>query len=210
MAEPHDEFAWVAEFGPLSQVSSVSFVRTLSPAEALTRLGARSIEPATFEQVEEGAMTALDLDYTSYAGALQKDGWTIVIELWSTAIPVHPPLLHRLSQGTEVVSINRNVHASDYFSHSSDGDLATWFDLLGPDVRMGTAPDRLADLMRDVGLDPDLDRYADEDEDEEYLDDPYIGTEFPRAFALAKRITGFPFTRDLLDGPLVGAQFSWS
>jgi hypothetical protein len=107
-------------------------------------------------------------------------------------IAVARPLLRRLSQATEVVSINRNIHATDFFVYAADGELITWFDLLGPYARTGSDPDRFVDMMREVGLNPDLDLDVD-------LEDPDLGTEFPRSFVLARKITGFPFSQDMLE-----------
>ncbi|SNT62248.1 hypothetical protein SAMN05216276_108914 [Streptosporangium subroseum] len=207
MTDPHEEFSWLSEFGPFYDSSCVSFVRALSPAEALTRLGAETngIEEVTFEELQERTMKCIDSDNrmrTSYVGALETDGWTVLIQLWAGSIAVARPLLRRLSQATEVVSINRNIHATDFFIYAADGELVTWFDLLGPYARTGSDPDRWVDLMREVGLDPDLDPDLDLDVD---LEDPDLGTEFPRSFALARKITGFPFSQDMLDMRLLGA-----
>ncbi|GAA1023356.1 hypothetical protein Aple_084250 [Acrocarpospora pleiomorpha] len=207
----HEEFGWLSEFGPFSDVSCVSFVRSLSPVEALTRLGAEvgGIEEATFEELQERTMKCVDSNdmRTSYVGTLEMDGWTVLIQLWWASIAVDRHLLMRLSQATEVVSINRNIHASDFFVYAADGELVTWFDLLGPDARAGSDPDRLVDMMREVGLDPDLDPDLDLDLDVD-VDDPDLGTEFPRSFALARKITGFPFSQDMLDMRFLGAMIN--
>ncbi|WP_440070695.1 DUF6461 domain-containing protein [Streptosporangium sp. OZ121] len=204
-----EDFGWLSEFGPFYHVSCVSFVRSLTPVEALARLGAETdgIEEATFEELQERTMKCIDSDdrmRTGYVGALETDGWTVLIQLWAASIANENPLLRRLSQSTEVVSINRNVHASDFFVYAADGELVTWFDLLGPDARAGSDPDRFVDMMREVGLDPDLDPDLDLDED---LEDSDPG-EFPRAFALARKITGFPFSQGMLDMRLLGAVIS--
>ncbi|MEV6867753.1 DUF6461 domain-containing protein [Streptosporangium subroseum] len=207
MTDPHEEFSWLSKFGPFYDVSCVSFVRSLSPVEALTRLGAEAsgIEEATFEELQERTMKCIDSDdrmHTGYVGALETDGWTVLIQLWAGSIAVARPLLRRLSQATEVVSINRNIHATDFFVYAADGELVTWFDLLGPYARTGSDPDRFVDLMREVGLDPDLDPDLDLEGD---LEDSDLGTEFPHSFALARKITGFPFSQDMLDMRLLGA-----
>jgi hypothetical protein len=195
----HEEFGWLSESGPFYDVSCVSFVRSLSPAEVLTRLGAATsgIGEATFEELQEKTMKCIDSDdtmRTSYIGALETDGWIVLIQLWTGSIAINRPLLRRLSQATEVVSINRNIHATDFFVHTADGELVTWFDLLGPYARTGSDPDRLVDMMREVGLDPDLDREG-----------PCMNAAFPCSFALARKITGFPFSKDMLAMRLLGA-----
>ncbi|MEZ0071451.1 DUF6461 domain-containing protein [Planotetraspora sp. GP83] len=203
MTDPYEEFNWLSDLGPFYHVSCVSFVRSLSPVEALTRLGAEidALEEATFEELQERTMKSIDSDNmrTSYVGALETDGWTVLIQLWGGSIAVNRHLLIRLSQATEVVSIDRNIHATNYFIYAADGELITWFDLLGPDARGGSDPDRLVDMMREVGLDPDLDLD---------LDDRDLGSEFPGSFALARKITGFPFSKDMLDMRLLGAVIS--
>ncbi|MFB4269130.1 DUF6461 domain-containing protein [Nonomuraea sp. GTA35] len=55
-------------------------------------------------------------------------------------------------------------------------------------ARAGPDPDRLVEEMRKVGLDPDHD-----------WEGPGIDGTFPRSFALAKRITGFPFSKAMLE-----------
>ncbi|MBB4917011.1 DUF6461 domain-containing protein [Streptosporangium saharense] len=189
---------WLEEFGPFYDVSCVTFARSLSPAEALVRLGAANdaIREVTFEELQERAMRCFDsgVPRASYAGALEADGWSVLIQLWTGSIAVDFSLVKQFSQGTEVVSINRNIHATDYFVYAANGELVTWFDLLGPDACGGSEPDRLTGMMREVGLDPELDE-----------DSPDLKAGFPRAFALAEKITGFPFTGKMLDTHLLGA-----
>ncbi|GAA3080408.1 DUF6461 domain-containing protein [Streptosporangium carneum] len=198
MADLHEMFDWLEEFGPFYDVSCVTFVRSLSPAEALVRLGADSgaITGVTFEELQERTMACFDSDAmrTGYVGALETDGWSVLIQLWTGSIGADFSLLRRLSQKTEVVSIDRNLHATDHFVYAADGELVTWFDLLGPDARGGNEPDRLVDMMRKVGLEPDLNE-----------DGPDVDAGFPRAFALARKITGFPFSKEMLDMRLLGA-----
>ncbi|MER5319506.1 DUF6461 domain-containing protein [Streptosporangium roseum] len=199
MTDLHEEFSWLSEFGPFYDVSCVSFVRPLSPVEALTRLGAETsgIEEATFEELQERTMKCIDSDdrmRTSYVGALETDGWTVLIQLWTVSTVLNRPKLRRLSQATEVVSVDRNVHATDHFVYAVDGKLITRFDQLAPQARAGSDPDRLVDMMREVGLDPDLD-----------WEGPGLNATFPRSFALARKITGFPFSKDMLDMRLLGA-----
>ncbi|MFG3437581.1 DUF6461 domain-containing protein [Nonomuraea sp. NPDC047897] len=198
MANLHEMFDWLEEF---YHVSCVTFARSLSPAEALVRLGADSseIRGVTFEELQERTMECIDSDAmrTGYVGALEMAGWSVLIQLWTGSIAVDFPLLKRLSQKTQVVSINRNVHATDYFVYAADGELVTWFDLLGPDARAGNEPGQLTDMMHEVGLDPELNE-----------DGPDVDAGFPRAFALARKITGFPFSKEMLDMRLLGAMIN--
>ncbi|MFF5208079.1 hypothetical protein [Streptosporangium sp. NPDC000396] len=83
MTDSHEEFGWLAKHGPFYHVSCITFARSLSPREALMRLGADSngIEEVTFEKHQERTMEYIDSDNmrTSYAGALEMNGWTVLI-----------------------------------------------------------------------------------------------------------------------------------
>ncbi|GAA4507604.1 DUF6461 domain-containing protein [Nonomuraea ferruginea] len=190
----HEEFGWLAKHGPFYDVSCVTFARSLSPREALTCLGAdcNGIGEVTFEEHQERTMRYIDSDNmrTSYVGALEMNGWTVLIQLWTGSIGLNKRLLRSLSQATEVVSIYRNLHATDYFVYAVDSEEVTSFDQLVPDTRWGSDPDRLASEMREVGLS---------------WEGPGIDAPFPRSFALAKKITGFSFSEDMLSTPFLGA-----
>jgi hypothetical protein len=127
---------------------------------------------------------------TSYVGALEMNGWTVLIQLWTGSIGLNRRLLRSLSQATEVVSIYRNLHATDYFVYAVDSEEVTSFDQLVPDTRWGSDPDRLVSEMCEVGLS---------------WEGPGIDAPFPRSFALAKKITGLSFSEDTLSTPFLGA-----
>jgi hypothetical protein len=192
VTESYEEFGWLAECGPLYYVSCVSFARSLTPREALTRLtaGLGDVEHVTFEKLQERTMEYIDADNmrSSYVGALETAGWTVLVQLWTGSIGLDRHLLRDLSLGTEVVSIYRNLHADDYFIYAVDGEQITDFNQLAPHARAGSDPDRLVDEMREVGLDPDHD-----------WEGPGVHAPFQRSFALAKKITGFSFSKDMLD-----------
>ncbi|GII00560.1 DUF6461 domain-containing protein [Planobispora takensis] len=194
----HEEFGWLLKHGPFRDVSCVSFVRSLTPSEALIRLGAEedTIEEVTFDAHQERTMEYIYSDNfrSSYVGALEKDGWTILIQFWTGSLTTDEHLLRSLSRATEVVSVYRNVQASDCFSYTVDGELVTFFDQLAPYARRGSAPDRLLDTMREVGLDLGPSRET-----------PIAHNPFPQCFALAKKITGISFTEDTVNTPLLGA-----
>lgn len=194
VTDSHEEFDWLAKHGPFYDVSCVTFVRSLSPREALMRLGADSsgIEEVTFEKHQERTMEYIDSDNmrTSYVGALEVSGWAVLIQLWTGSIGLNGPLLRSLSQSTEVVSVYRNIHASDYFVYAVDGEQVTCFDQLVPGTRWGSDPDRLIGKMHEVGLS---------------WEGPGIDAPFPRSFALAKKIIGLSFSEDMLNTRLLGA-----
>lgn len=131
---------------------------------------------------------------STYIGAVESAGWTVLIQLWAGSIALDRRLMHSLSRGSELVVVHRNLHATDYFIYVVDGEQITWFDQLCPQARSGSDPDRLVEKMRGVGLDPDHD-----------WSEPGIDATFPRSFALAKRITGFPFSRAMLDSRFLAA-----
>ncbi|GAA3626197.1 hypothetical protein GCM10022419_134650 [Nonomuraea rosea] len=201
MTDSYEEFAWLAERGPFYDVSCVSFARSLTPREALTRLGAGldDIEQVTFDGLQERTMECIDADNlrSSYVGALETAGWTVLVQLWAGSIDFDRHLLPSLSQGTEVVAIDRNLHAHDYFTYAVDGERITHFNQLSPYARMGSDPDRLVGEMREVGLDPDQD-----------WDGPGVHAPFQRSFALAKKITGFSFSKSMLDMRFLAAVIS--
>lgn len=193
-----EEFRWLGEFGPFYDISCVSFARSLTPVEALTRLGVEvaDLEQVTFERFQERTMWWIDTDNlrSTYVGAIETHGWTVLIQLWAGSIVMDRHLMRDLSRESELVVVHRNIHATDYFCYVVDGEEVTWFDPLCPQTRAGSDPDRLVREMREVGLDPEHD-----------WDGPGIDGMFPRCFALAKRITGLTFCRAMLDSPLVAA-----
>ncbi|MDP9866398.1 MULTISPECIES: DUF6461 domain-containing protein [Streptosporangium] len=199
MADTHEEFGWLAKHGPFCHVSCITFARSFSPREALMRLGADSsgIEEVTFEKHQERTMEYIDSDNmrTSYVGALEMKGWTVLIQLWTGSIGLNRLLLRSLSRSTEVVSIHRNVHATDYFVYAIDGEQVTCFDQLVPDTRWGSDPDRLVSKMREVGL----------SWEGPGVGAPFPRPSFPRSFTLAKKITGFSFSEDILNTRFLGA-----
>nr|WP_245879000.1 DUF6461 domain-containing protein [Streptosporangium subroseum] len=56
VTDPREEFGWLSGDGPLGDIYCVSFIRDLSPAEVLTRLGA---EPDSIGKVTSGTTTHL-------------------------------------------------------------------------------------------------------------------------------------------------------
>ncbi|MDP9844892.1 DUF6461 domain-containing protein [Streptosporangium lutulentum] len=194
MTASHEEFDWLAKYGPFYDVSCVTFARSLNPREALMRLNADSsgIEEVTFEKHQERTMEYIDSDNmrTGYVGALEANGWTVLIQLWTGSIGLNRLLLHGLSQSTEVASIHRNIHAADYFIYAVDGEQVTCFDQLVPDTRWGRDPDRLVGMMHEVGLS---------------WEGPGGDAPFPRSFALAKKITGLSFSEEMLSTRFLGA-----
>ncbi|MER5624846.1 DUF6461 domain-containing protein [Streptosporangium sp. NPDC002544] len=186
VTDPREEFGWLSGDGPLGDIYCVSFIRDLSPAEVLTRLGAEpdSIEKVTFDELDERVMANIqetDGLEAGHVGVTSFDGWTLLVEPWGGWGALRE-VLTELSRGTEMVSVCRNDYASHMFGYAIDGDVITNFMLERLKDREGSDPSRLTASMRAVGLDPD---HALEDD---RVDDPIAC-----AFALATRITGIAF-----------------
>ncbi|WP_405142834.1 DUF6461 domain-containing protein [Sphaerisporangium sp. NBC_01403] len=196
MTEPYEEFRWLSDREPLGDIYCVSFVRGLSPDEALRRFGVdeSTVEEATFDELNErSAENAVDA--AGYIGAVKIDDWTVVIEPGGWKIAVDSEIGARVSQGTEVVSVCRHDYAEDTFTYLVDGKAVVSFDPLDPETRSGGDPDRFVAEMREVGLNPDHD-----------FDGPSIGFPIGRSFALARRITGLRFSPDVLNLRFLGAE----
>jgi hypothetical protein len=192
------KFGWLSrDESPLHDIYGVSFIRDLSPHEALTRLGVDTdtIEEMTFDELDEYAnesMLESDGD-ARYVGAVKVDDWTVLIEPSGWRVAAEPGVRERVSRGTEVVSVNRHDYASDDFIHTIDGDVITRFEPLVPHLRSGSDPDRWVHQMRDVGL------------GRRTFDDPIPDDRIASAFALASIITGISFSRDVLNMTFLGA-----
>ncbi|GAA3206922.1 DUF6461 domain-containing protein [Nonomuraea helvata] len=196
MTHRSGNFSWLEDTEPLGDVYCVSFVRHISPEEALRRFGVdeSTMEEVTFEEMEERSAENAE-DAAGYIGAAEIEGWTLVIEPGGWRIAADDDVRTRVSRGAEVVSVCRHDYAVDTFVHEIDGKTIICFDPMAPQDRSGSDLDRFADAMRDVGLDPD-----------HAFDGPEIENPIPRAFALASRMTGVPFTRDMLALRFLGAE----
>ncbi|WP_406319125.1 DUF6461 domain-containing protein [Streptosporangium sp. NBC_01639] len=134
---------------------------------------------------------------TVLAGRL--GGWTVLIEVYGWQA-TELDALRALSAGTEVVSVLRHDHASNYFVYARDGETMTSFNPNIPAWRYGSDPDRLVDVMREAGFDPGH-TPGDEDEDE---DENVYHPATDGALLLAARLTGVVLTQEVLNGPLLG------
>ncbi|MEV0595705.1 DUF6461 domain-containing protein [Nonomuraea cavernae] len=199
MTETPEEFSWLSEHEALGEIYCVSFVRELSPEEVLRRFGVdeSTMAEVTSDEVAELSVESMRDDAAGHIGAAKVGDWTLAIEPGGWQMAVDPEIMARVSQGTEVVSVCRHDYASDTFAYIVDGKPVVWFDPTLPDARSGSAPDRFVTEMREVGLDPEYD-----------LDDDSAAIDFPmeRSFALASRITGFPFSPAMLELRFLGAE----
>ncbi|MFJ2032645.1 DUF6461 domain-containing protein [Streptosporangium sp. NPDC087985] len=198
VTDPYAEFRWLDE--DLGEIYCVSFVRGIPPFEALTRFGTVSgtIEEVTFDEVCGRAFAEAEASTRAlpgYIGAVQIDGWSLIVEPlgWLAA---DPDVRARLSHGTEMVVITRHEYSTEEFIHEIDGETATYFHLIAPQHRWGSNPDRWLDAMREAGLDTDHDESGNSHPD----------FTFANAFALASKVTGVRFSKDVLNLQFLGAE----
>ncbi|MEU4574789.1 DUF6461 domain-containing protein [Nonomuraea sp. ATR24] len=176
----------------LDDVYCVSFVRNLTPDEVLRRFGVDedTLEEVAFDDLGERSIDTMREDAAGFIGATKAGDWTVVVEPGGWQLAVDPDVYGPVSQGTEVVSICRHDYASDSFAYIVDGTPVVAFDPRHPELPSGADADRFAAEMRATGLVPggEIDRPIE------------------RAFALAERITGLPFSAGLLAQPFLGAE----
>ncbi|MEV8637029.1 DUF6461 domain-containing protein [Streptosporangium sp. NPDC051023] len=192
MTDPRAEFRWLSCHGPLHDIYCVSFVRGLSPHEVLARLevDTNTTEEMTFDELDDRALRGVeefDGEEAGYVGAVKVADWTVLVEPWGWRVPVNPGVLDRLSRGSEVVSVKRHDYASDRFVHAIEGKVILGFEPEAPQHREGSDPRRWEAAMREVGL------------GRRSFDDPMPDDPIASAFALAERITGVAFTKNVLD-----------
>ncbi|WP_067965587.1 DUF6461 domain-containing protein [Nocardiopsis trehalosi] len=185
------DYAWLRETQPdLAEAYCLSYVRGLSKAEALGRLGVderrlRCLPIA--EAVEAGLCCEGRPPMTVHA--LSVNGWAVIVEPTGCRV-TRPECYRALSAETELVSVRVLMDSRYEFRWVIDGVLQTFFDARTPGVRRGTRPGALDDRMRAVGLTddaPELDPGA-------------------AALALAERVTGVRIRPAHLNGPLLGAE----
>jgi hypothetical protein len=199
VTDPYAELRWLDGLWA-GDIYCASFVRDLSPREALTRFGtdASTIEEMTYEKVCERAVAGREASpraLPGYIGAVEVGGWTLIIEPlgWEAA---GPDVRARISHGTEIVVITRHEYSTQEFIHEIDGETITYFDLIAPQRRWGSDPNRWIDAIREVGLDPDHDDSI----------DPHPDFTFANVFALASKVTGIRFSANMLARPFLGAE----
>ncbi|WUH98483.1 DUF6461 domain-containing protein [Spirillospora sp. NBC_00431] len=193
----HEGVDWVDDGEPLGDIFCLTFIKGVGETEALSRLGGLpdTLRPRTLDEATE-AYGSYDAGYPDFAFALNLGEWTVLIEPDGYQGSLIEPLM-ALSQGTEVVSVQRHDYADHGFSYAVDGTLVTGFEPTWPEHRWGSEPDRLVGQMRAAGLDPD----GGEDDEDGYLTAAYVP-----ALLLAGLITGAVPHPDALAGELPSAQ----
>ncbi|MFC3995717.1 DUF6461 domain-containing protein [Nocardiopsis sediminis] len=185
------DYAWLRETQPdFAEAYCLSYVRGLSKAEALGRLGVderrlRCLPIA--EAVEAGLCCEGRPPLTVHA--MSVNGWAVIVEPTGCRA-TRPESYRALSAETELVSVRVLMEHRYEFRWVVDGVLQTFFDARTPGLRRGTRPDALDDQMRSVGLSEDAP-----------APDPGAA-----ALALAERVTGARIRSSHLAGPLLGAE----
>ncbi|MEU6716897.1 DUF6461 domain-containing protein [Nonomuraea sp. NPDC046802] len=197
MTEAPEELPCFPGYETLGEIYCVSFVRDLSPEEALRRFGVdeETMDEVAFDELDYRSVESMRADAAGYIGAARVGDWTVVIEPGGWLIAVADKIYARVSRGTEVVSVCRHDYAEDTFAYIVDGTPVVWFDPMYPEERSGSDPDRFVTKMHEVGLDPDHD-----------IDGPRIDRPMESSFALASSITGLSFSTDLRNLRFLGAE----
>ncbi|MEV5888010.1 DUF6461 domain-containing protein [Nonomuraea fuscirosea] len=196
MTETPEDLPCFPGYETLGEIYCVSFVRDVSPEEALRRFGVdeKTMEEVAFHELEYRSAESMRADAAGYIGAARVGDWTVVIEPGGWMMAVADEVYAPVSRGTEVVSVCRHDYAQDTFAYIVDSAPVVWFDPMYPEERSGSDPDRLVPKMREVGLDPDHD-----------LDGPSIDHPLESSFALASDITGLSYSTDLRSLRFLGA-----
>jgi Family of unknown function (DUF6461) len=188
------DYAWFNDHW-LREAFCITLVRGLDEVEVLRRFGAERSQPRPLTVAEAGELVgSFHAGYPQLILVARADGWSVAVEDngWEGS---RPEVLRALSDGTQAVSVYRNVNALGYFSDAIDQELLVQFELLFPQRRWGSQPDLLLRQMRAVGLDPDG------------HEPPYGGVD-PAALALAERVTGVHLEPSLLEGSLLAGKIA--
>ncbi|GAB1819519.1 DUF6461 domain-containing protein [Herbidospora sp. RD11066] len=188
--------------GRLGSIFAVAWFRGLTPRELALRIS-RGTDPgheSGFAGLDEKASEPRPWPDSggSHVGIVQSGEWSVAIEPGGWTVEAD----QSLSEGCEMVAVNRHDYAEHHFTYAINGLVVTTYILHSPYKRHGTDPDRLNAQMRELGMGlakPTTDAAWDEAWDANYP------TAIPRGFALAAKVTGVPFTPGLLDAPMLVA-----
>jgi hypothetical protein len=160
--------------------SCISFVKGNNEDQVIRCFGgdpATAVQMTLDEGIESGALIS---DYASnefsvLVGRLGE--WVVVYEENGFQGSRHE-VWRRASQGTEMVTVFWNVNWDNEFIYAVNGEPVMTFDMVIPEERAGSDPDRFMDYMLELPFDGELAKAS--------------------ALALAGRITGVPFEADWL------------
>ncbi len=192
--------------GPLGVIFSVAFFRGLDPAEVVRRFSCDedSGQESDFGGLDDKAYEFVNEteggDGGGYVGVFQTGEWCVAIEPYGWMVTLHE-VVTKLSRGCEVLAVTRHDYAAEHsFEYAIDGTIVTGYPLRHPYERYGSDPDRLNGFMLELGM--GLGKPEDEAAwDAAWEDNSY--TAVPRGFALAEKVTGVPFTPDMLGRPML-------
>ncbi|MFD1939820.1 DUF6461 domain-containing protein [Nonomuraea mangrovi] len=204
MTDPLAPYRWLEAVAEgrdnlLGDIFCVSFFRRHDPVEVLARFGPAEPSEMPFDELREKVAQFVEETEGGgggYVGVIQAGDWSVAIELWGWQATL-PEILAGLSQGCEVVVVGRHDYAEHSFVYAIDGEVVTGFSPYWPDTRWGSHPDRLNELIHEVGLPLQA-----VDEEWEVIRRGYADG-ISRVFWLADKITGVVFTPSILDGPLL-------
>jgi hypothetical protein len=192
--------------GPLGVIFSVAFFRGLGPAEVVRRFsrGGDSGHESDFGGLDDKAYEFVNEteggDGGGYVGVFQVGEWCVAIEPYGWMVTLHE-VVTRLSRGCEVVAVTRHDYAAEHsFEYAIDGTIVTGYRLRHPYERYGSDPDRLNGFMRELGM--GLDKPEDKTARDAAWEENYH-TAVPRGFAMASKVTGVPFTPEMLGRPML-------
>ncbi|WP_433356068.1 DUF6461 domain-containing protein [Microtetraspora malaysiensis] len=191
--------------GALGVIFSVAFFRGLDPAEVVRRFsrGEDSGQELDFDGLDDKVYEFVETDGGDgggYVGVFQAGEWCVAIEPRGWMVTDHL-VVTELSRGCEVLAVTRHDYAAEHsFEYAIDSTIVTGYPLRHPYERYGSDPDRLNGFMCELGM--GLDKPEDEAAWDAAWEDNY-DTAVPRGFALAAKVTGVPFTPDMLGCPML-------
>jgi len=157
-----DVYAWWSGSAWAPAAFCFTFIADLTPEEVLRRLGlTEDPEQEGFGTVELG----------------RAPGGSIMVECGAAGI--FRDVVHALSQGTSIASVERNVNHYSHFVHAVDGRVVDRLDPMFAHWSDSTDPDRLKRDLEELGMLWDFDPEAE-------VFPPYV----EGALALAERRTG--------------------
>jgi len=176
------------DFPDIAEAYCFTLVRGLSPAEVVSRLEGRPELPLHgIGAVVDAAFAQYDLTEgdRQLVAMTAVGAWTLLIEP-NGYLGVSEDRALPASAGASWVSHFVNINGVGTFLWAEDQVLRLSFDPLFPEVRWGTAPDELLDVIQRIGF-----HFGE--------DAPETDLSAPAAFALAEHLTGVAITPELLE-----------
>ncbi|GAA4182410.1 hypothetical protein GCM10022252_08300 [Streptosporangium oxazolinicum] len=157
-----DVYAWWSQSGWASAAFCFTFIADLAPEEVLRRLGLT-------EDPEQEGFATIEVGHAPGGSIMVEYGYAGILR----------DVVHALSQGTSIASVERNVNYHSHFVHAVDGDIVARLVPMFAHWSDSTDPERLKQDLEELGMLWDFDP-------EPEVFPPYI----KGALALAERRTG--------------------